>query len=88
MLDATAFSCSLPIVIDGYFDWTFSSSETNANFHFNPQVKVDMKKSLKSDIQWYLGLEYDYWHHKYGLENSSSLDSQQNTFSILAKIHF
>ena len=78
----------IPILFDGYIDWTFSSDESEENFHLNPQIKIDMKQWLKTKQQWYVGIEYDYWQNKFGLEDSSLLDSNQNTFSFLIKWHF
>ncbi len=79
---------SLPLLIDGYFDWVISSSETEPHFHFNPQIKIDMKKLTDSRAQWYIGLEYDYWQQKYGIENRTDFDTNQNTASLLFKYHF
>lgn len=79
---------NLPITIDGYIDWVFSSNEINENFHFNPQIKLDMKKLLGGSKQWFVGVEYDYWQNKYGIKDSPSFHSNQNTFSLLAKVHF
>ena len=78
----------LPILIDGYLDWVFISDESEANFHFNPQIKIDMKKWLGGNHQWYVGFEYDYWHEKYGIDNSENFDTNQNTASLLLKYHF
>lgn len=78
----------LPILFDGYLDWVFISDESEAHFHFNPQIKIDMKKWLGGDREWYVGLEYDFWHEKYGIDNSESFDTNQNTASLLLKYHF
>ena len=78
----------VPILIDGFFDWTFNSDEHHDNFHFNPQIKIDMKKWQGGHHQWYLGIEYDYWRNKFGIKDSPILSANQNTFSLLAKWHF
>jgi len=78
----------IPILIDGYFDWTFSSDETASNIHINPQIKIDMQEILGGQHSWYLGIEYDYWRHKYGVENTNQTHSNQNTLSLLVKFHF
>jgi len=36
----------------------------------------------------YVGAEYSYWKDKYGIENSSRLDTHENTTSLLVKVHF
>ncbi len=78
----------LPILFDGYLDWVFAGDEVENNFHFNPQIKIDMKKWLGGKQQWYVGLEYDYWENKYGIDNSENFDTNQNTASLLIKYHF
>ncbi|UTA46970.1 DUF5020 family protein [Simiduia sp. 21SJ11W-1] len=74
-------------VIDGYIDWVFSTEETEPHLHFNPQIKWDMQKALGSSMRWYVGLEYDYWYNKFGIDNDI-LESRQNTASLLVKLHF
>lgn len=76
------------LLIDGYFDWVFNSSEESDNFHFNPQVKLDMRSLLGGTQKWYLGFEYDYWKSKFGIRDSASRRSNQNTYSLLVKWHF
>lgn len=79
---------SVPLIIDGFFDWTFSSDEVEENLHFNPQIKIDMQQWHGGNHKWYLGIEYDYWSDKFGIADSSAFETNQNTFSILAKWHF
>ena len=78
----------IPILIDGYLDWVFSSDETEDHFHLNPQIKIDMKEWLGTSQKWYIGIEYDYWYQKFGIEDSVIDDTNQNTFSFLVKWHF
>lgn len=78
----------IPILIDGYIDWTFSSDETSTNLHINPQLKLDMKQCLGGTHQWYLGIEYDYWKNKFGIKDSTNFETNQNTWSLLIKWHF
>ena len=78
----------IPILIDGYFDWTFNSDEQSDNFHFNPQIKIDMQSWMQSNQKWYIGIEYDYWKNKFGIRDSANFSTNQNTFSFLVKWHF
>lgn len=78
----------MPLLIDGYFDWTFSNQESNKNFHFNPQIKIDMKQWTGTESQWFIGIEYDYWDHKFGIKDSAEFNTRQNTYSFLLKWHF
>lgn len=84
------------VVIDGYMDWVVDNDKSyHANLHFNPQIKYDLGKALKvGEKKLYIGVEYDYWKDKYGIDNSSYLGqtilkgTNQNTASLLLKAHF
>jgi len=81
---------SIDALIDGYTDWVVNSDGSfHRNLHFNPQIKVDLGKivGMKKGSLW-TGLEYDYWHNKFGIKNSSSFDTDQSAFSALIKYHF
>lgn len=82
------------ILIDGYMDWVVSNDKTaqgtyHANLHFNPQIKYDLGKAMNmGEKQLYVGIEYDYWKNKYGIESSTDFDTDQNTASLLVKVMF
>ena len=38
--------------------------------------------------QLYVGIEYDYWKDKYGIKDTDAFDTDQNTASLLVKVHF
>ncbi|MEB0075595.1 outer membrane protein OmpK [Pseudomonas sp. CCI3.2] len=82
------------ILFDGYIDWVVDNAkndrgEYHANLHVNPQIKYDLGKALHwGEKQLYVGIEYDYWKNKYGIENTSNFDTDQNTASLLVKVHF
>lgn len=85
-------SWALPLLsehwlLDGYIDWIFSTEESAPNVHFNPQLKWDLQKALHTRLRWFVGLEYDYWDKKYGID-TNAMESRQNTASVLLKIHF
>lgn len=82
------------VLIDGFMDWVVNN-ETNShgsyhsNLHFNPQIKYDLGKVLNlPEKKLYVGIEYDYWTNKYGIENSRNFDTNQNTASLLVKVFF
>lgn len=99
-----AWSLTVPVgrsdlLIDGYIDWIVNNkdasssrsgqSDYHANLHINPQIKYDMGKALGYEARHlYVGLEYDYWSNKYGIEDSKSFTTNQNTASLLLKYHF
>ena len=82
------------VLIDGYMDWVVDNDQNSrgtyhANLHFNPQVKYDLGKALNWGAkQLYVGIEYDYWKNKYGIEDSGSFKTNQDTASLLVKYHF
>lgn len=94
------WSYTLPVgnsnlVIDGYIDWVVGNDQDyRNNLHFNPQIKYDLGKALNLNAkQLYVGIEYDYWKNKYGIEDGGPLtqfvgSSDQNTASLLVKLHF
>ncbi|WP_394558589.1 outer membrane protein OmpK [Aquipseudomonas alcaligenes] len=100
-----AWSYTIPVgdsdvVIDGFMDWVVDNDENSrgtyhANLHFNPQIKYDLGKALGWGAkQLYVGIEYDYWKDKYGIDDDSFLGDEilggtdQNTFSWIAKVYF
>ncbi|MBD1587355.1 outer membrane protein OmpK [Pseudomonas typographi] len=93
------FSYTLPvgksdILVDGYIDWVVGNDSNNhgdyhANLHVNPQIKYDLGKALNlGEKQLYVGIEYDYWENKYGIKDTDSFDTNQNTASFLLKVFF
>ncbi len=89
------WSYTLPVgnsdlVIDGFIDWVVGNEDNyRNNLHFNPQIKYDLGKALSlSAKQLYVGIEYDYWKNKYGIEDSPAFETDQNTASLLVKLHF
>ncbi|MEO4048415.1 outer membrane protein OmpK [Pseudomonas sp. CAU 1711] len=100
-----AWSYTIPVgdsnvVIDGFMDWVVDNDENSrgtyhANLHFNPQIKYDLGKAMGwGEKQLYVGIEYDYWKDKYGIDDDSFLGDQilggtdQNTFSWIVKVVF
>ena len=82
------------ILIDGFIDWVVDNDQNSkgtyhANLHINPQIKYDLGKALNfGEKQLYVGIEYDYWKNKYGINDSHYFDTDQNTASLLVKLHF
>ena len=89
------------ILIDGFIDWVVDNDdngpagEYHANLHINPQIKYDLGKALSwGEKQFYVGVEYDYGKHKYGIQDGGFVSdnfvgsTKQNTASLLLKAHF
>jgi nucleoside-specific outer membrane channel protein Tsx len=41
-----------------------------------------------AERQLYVGIEYDYWTNKYGINDTRYFDTDQNTASLLVKVFF
>ena len=83
------------VVIDGFIDWVVDNDKSyHANFHFNPQIKYDLAKGMGWGEKFYVGVEYDYWSDKYGIDDNSFLGddilggTNQSAISLLVKAHF
>ncbi|MCH2340548.1 outer membrane protein OmpK [Pseudomonas sp. NPDC047963] len=89
------------ILFDGFIDWVVNDagSESSGDFmsknlHINPQIKYDLGKALDGEPgKLYVGIEYDYWSDKYGIEDGGFVSdlvggTNQNTASLLVKAHF
>ncbi|UUO25064.1 hypothetical protein FGD67_19000 [Colwellia sp. M166] len=71
------------IIIDGYIDWSSAADDHKADFHFNPQIRLDVGKYFGKAKFFEVGFEYSYWHNKFGI---SGLDNE-NTLSAMVKVH-
>lgn len=71
------------IIIDGYLDWSSAADDHSADFHFNPQVRLDVGKYFGKAKFVEVGIEYSYWHNKFGI---SGIDNE-NTVSAMIKVH-
>ena len=83
------------LVIDGFMDWVVDNDDSyHANLHFNPQIKYDLGKAMGWGKRFYVGVEYDYWSDKYGIDDDGFVGSEilggtdQSAISLLAKAHF
>lgn len=83
------------LVIDGFMDWVVDNDDSyHANLHFNPQIKYDLAKAMGWGKRFYVGVEYDYWSDKYGIDDNGFIGSEilggtdQSAISLLAKAHF
>lgn len=84
------------ILIDGYMDWVVDNDKSyHSNLHFNPQVKYDLGKALSwGEKQLYVGIEYDYWKDKYGIDDDGFVGDEilggtdQSATNLIVKVHF
>ena len=64
-------------VLSGISDYVFGWGPRARNFHLVPQLKLDVGALYDKPRKYYLGLEFDYWKNQFGVENTTSLDSNQ-----------
>ena len=74
------------ILFDGYIDWSSAADDHKSDFHFNPQLKLDIGNYFGSPHVLYAGIEYSYWNNKYGL--SDEVMDTESAVSALVKFHF
>lgn len=73
------------IMFDGYIDWSTGENKEHASeFHFNPQVKLDVGNYFNNPGKYYVGIEYSYWHNKFGLKDADT----ENLVNALVKVHW
>ena len=72
-------------LIDGYVDFAFNNEFDNVknSIHLNPQIKYNIQPMLGIDNRLEVGIEYDYWKNKIGLDGVD-----QNAVAALVKYHF
>jgi nucleoside-specific outer membrane channel protein Tsx len=73
---------------DGYIDYVFGKGPQHANFHLNPQIKLDLGNFYGNPDKLFVGVEIDYWRNKYGIKDSSGFDTNQCAVSGIIKYHF
>lgn len=64
-----------------------------ANLHIYPQIKYDLAKATGWGKKFYVGVEYDCWKQKYGIDENGPLaddlgGTNQSAISLLVKTHF
>jgi len=71
------------IMFDGYIDWSSSADDHSADFHFNPQLRLDVGRYFDHADFFEMGIEYSYWDNKYGVSNADT----ESVVSLLVKVH-
>lgn len=75
-------------LIDGFVDWMDNEGSSHANLLFVPQVKLDVGNFFGRPGRYYAGVEYSHWDHKFGIEDSSALDSDERVVQALIRAHW
>ena len=75
-------------LIDGFVDFVAGFGPQAQNFHFSPQIKLDIGNFWGKPGVLYAGVDIDYWTNKFGLQDSDAFDTDQVAVSALVKFHF
>ena len=74
---------SADFMFDGYIDWSSAEETHAADFHFNPQLRMDVGKYFGVPKKFEAGVEYSYWVNKFGL----TFPDTESVFSVMVKVH-
>lgn len=74
---------SADFMFDGFIDWSSAEDTHAADFHFNPQLRLDVGKYFGVPKKFEAGFEYSYWVNKYGL----TFPDTESVFSAMVKVH-
>jgi nucleoside-specific outer membrane channel protein Tsx len=59
---------ALAMSLDGFVDFIGSHADCKAMVITQPQLRVDISRLWHKPGKVYLGVEWDFWHNKYGIE--------------------
>lgn len=74
---------SAEFLYDGFLDWSSAQEDHAAEMNFTSQLKWNAGKLIDTKAPFYVGVEYAYWHNKYGIK-----DVDEKCPSLLVKWHF
>lgn len=76
----------------GFFDWipsNFGDVNTTGEkfkyFHTSPQLLVDLGHFLKKPDTLFVGVEYDYWNNKFGIQDTDAFRTDQSVLQWMIK---
>lgn len=75
-------------LLDGFVDWIDNEGPLHSNLLFVPQLKLDVGDFWGQPKKFYAGIEYSYWHNKFGLDDIPGLDQRESVVQALVKAHF
>ena len=70
-------------MLDGFVDWSSAVVDHSTEFHFNPRLKWSLSHNLSKKKVMEVGIEYSYWHNKYGINGLNN----NSVVSLLFKLH-
>ncbi|MDG1752022.1 MAG: DUF5020 family protein [Thalassotalea sp.] len=72
-----------PLTYDGFIDFVPSNDNKSTSYNFTSQLKYNIGNMLNIKNKLYLGVEYVYWHNKFGINNID-----EKNMNLLLKYHF
>lgn len=72
-----------PLIYDGFIDFVPSNDNKSTSYNFTSQLKYNIGGMLNIKNKLYLGVEYVYWHNKFGISNID-----EKNMNLLVKYHF
>lgn len=73
---------------DGFIDWASGSSDQHANVNVTSQFKWRLSELWQGKQAVWLGVEYVWWRHKFGIIDSPGLPTHESNMNVLLKIDF
>lgn len=73
---------------DGFLDWASGRESQHAHFNLTSQFKWALHPLLHWKTPLYLGVEYVYWRHKYGIQDTPEFRTHESNLNLLIKAHF
>lgn len=74
---------SAHFLYDGFIDWTSATDRAASSTNATTQLKWDISRFWGAKGKLYLGMEYVFWHNKYGVK-----DVNEHNPNLLLKWHF
>ena len=74
---------------DGFIDWSSAADDHRASIAWVSQLKLDLGKYWGKPEKVYAGIEYVYWHNKFGIKhNEFGFATHERNVNLLLKLHW
>ncbi|MDO3387023.1 hypothetical protein QWI17_14350 [Gilvimarinus sp. SDUM040013] len=73
---------------DGFVDWFSTTQDQRSSLHWTSQLKWNLGENFKLNSPLYIGVEYTYWHNKFGIKDSEAFPTDESNANLLIKWHF
>jgi len=73
---------------DGFVDWASPAGSQQTQLNWTSQLKWALHPLLDLSSPLYLGVEYVYWRHRFGLADTPQRPTHESNLNLLVKWHF